>query len=314
MDNKLREMLGVPTKENVDYDRIYKFDGSIFDAKKQASVFNIYEHNRGSMDSERIKIHIADIAKAFKTENGCDMMPPILVDINTLIIVDGNCRFSAFCNCLSEGLKDLYIKVIFEDIKKEKIDERVIELNTTQQSWTTINFINNFAERDKGSFRKFRDFCMSHALLSSKNGSFNPRFAIASLGISSSQLKNPNLTITDEQFKFGELVLSFASEIKGILTKEFPGTGIRLEAMLSSLQMFINDNINEIERNSFMKELKDIVTRKKRQIAIPIGSDRKGDWTNFFNSVYVFYIKEKKNSNKMTKEEIEKAAKEPIYS
>jgi hypothetical protein len=52
--------------------------------------------------------------------------------------------------------------------------------------------------------------------------------------------------------------------------------------------MFISDNINEIERNSFMKELKDIVIRKRRQIAIPIGTDKKGDWANFFNSVYVF--------------------------
>ena len=299
MTNFHRYELGIPTKQSVDYDKIYVFKAS---EHKLSEMFTRYEYNRGSMDSERIKLHIAKIANALMSPGGCRAMLPIVVDINTLIIADGNCRFSAALDCIANGNNDIFIKVIFEDIPEGKLDERVIELNTTSQSWTTLNFIKNFALRGLGSYKEFLEYCYSNPMLIGKNGAINPRYAIASLGLYSEKLKDPNLVISKETFEFGRMVLRFASDIVEILQKEYRSCTIKLEGFLGSISYLLKEVDDEIDYEIFIAELKKTVSSRKREVAVPIGSEKKREWNNFFNSIYNYYSKTMRKKQKEGKE------------
>ena len=166
---------GVPTVDTVDYKHIYVYNS---DAINPRELFTPYLRNRGGRD-DAIEKHIQEIAKAILEKGSMDDIPPIFVDINTLVIGDGNCRFKALIRLLEQGMiGNLNLKVIYEDIPADRFDERVIEWNQGQKSWSLLDFIYNFSLRGNVNYTKFIDFCKSDDTLHKADGTINPTYRI----------------------------------------------------------------------------------------------------------------------------------------
>lgn len=93
----------VPTKENVDYDRIYYFT-------KDPGF------GRFPGDRDLDKGHVIDIQKGIETGKHKEkFIAPIRVDINTLNLEDGKHRYNAFLKAWKNGTK-AEMRVMFENM------------------------------------------------------------------------------------------------------------------------------------------------------------------------------------------------------
>lgn len=281
MDRKSKENFGVPSKETVNYTKIYVYETNVISPRE---LFEPYLKNRGGRE-DAIEKHVIEIKDAIIKDGHMDNIPPIIVDINTLQIVDGNCRFNALISILNDELmNNLKLKVIFEDVPEDKFDERVIKYNMGQKSWTTVDFIYNYKLRGFGSFDKLIKFCESEESLHTKDGKINPRYAAAALRISPNDLRKPSLKITDEDVNIGKKVVKEAAEIRLKFSTDLKSNGGGwYEPYLRAWAEFrIKLNVSF---KDYSKVLGNCVKNKKRDHPVPYGSNKKSDWISFFSCI-----------------------------
>lgn len=282
MNRNAKQSFGVPLKENVDYSKIYVFNTDTINPKE---LFFPYLKNRGGREDALTK-HVEEIKNAILKKGGMDEFPPIIIDINTLQIVDGNCRYNALMLILIEELlTNVNLRVIFEDVDEDKFDERVIQYNQGQKSWTTVDFIYNYKLRGFNSFDKLIKFCESDDSLHSKDGKINPRYAAAALKLSTSELKKSSMTISDADVEVGKKVVAEAAEIRKKFSEDAKANGGGwYEPYLRAWAEF-RDNLNEIEFKDYLKAVGNTVKTKKRDNPVPYGSNKKSMWFGFFSTV-----------------------------
>ena len=277
---------GVPTPETVDYDRIYAYDTSVINP---SILFEKYLMNRGGREDALSK-HVKEIRDAIIKEGGMDKFPPITVDINTLLIADGNCRFQALLDIVDDNLLDKPIKyrVIYEDIPKDEFDERVIELNQGQKSWTLLDFVYNYSLRGFDSYSKFINFCENDETLHTADGKINPRYASAVLGKNVNDLKKPTLTLTDKELEIGKVVAKEAKEVRLKFSKDLKANGGGwYEAYLRAWSEF-RELLPKDRFKDYLREVSISVQNRKREVKVPFGSNKKADWNAFFRTVKTY--------------------------
>lgn len=286
MKRVLKEHFDVPTKSTVDYSRIYTYDASVINPSE---LFEKYLRNRGGRE-DAISKHVREIRDAIVKSGNMDKFPPITVDINTLLIADGNCRFQALLDVIQEGLLDkpLRYRVIYEDIPEDKFDERVIELNQGQKSWTLLDFIYNYSLRGFDSYTKFITFCEEDETLHTRDGKINPRYASAVLGKTVNELKKPTLTLTDEEMELGKISAKEANEVRKRFSKDLKANGGGwYEAYLRAWTEF-RGMLSDTSFKDYLKEVGVTVNNRKTQVKVPYGSNKKADWNAFFRAVKTY--------------------------
>lgn len=190
----------IPTKENVDYLRIYCFTSD--------PNFNFFKANR-----DLIKKHIKDINKAIEDgEYKSKYIAPIRVDINSLKVLDGQHRYEAFKQAWENGSKEP-MKVIFEDLpedERKKLDV-VVDINSSTTNWSVNAYQKRLREEGNKHILNIEDFGMTHALCQKVNKKgevtgFYPRYVYAIvLGRNiTSEVKNGTVKVTDKDIEFGE--------------------------------------------------------------------------------------------------------------
>ena len=283
---------GVPSKETVDYDKIYRFNTSKFDVE---SIFKKYLINRGGEGVDRGLVkHIADLRKAIIGYGGdLSFLPPIIVDINTSVIVDGNCRFTAVIDLLNDGVYDeMDLRVIFEDINPEEFDKRVRELNEGQKGWTLNSFIYNFAAVGNDNYQKLIDFCKSDETLHKPDGTIIPRYGIAALNKRQSALKDGKLEISDIELATGSIIVREAKDIRAKICKNQKANGGGwYESYLQAWADFRNNEkggLGKISFKDYLREVSITVKNRKRDVQVPYGSNRKQEWNSFFRTVKTY--------------------------
>lgn len=294
MDYKERLALGVPTIENVDYDRIYRFSSNDYDLEQ---VFTPYLNNRGKSaersDTKGLEKHIDEIGAAILKNGGMEGFLPIIVDIKSLVIADGNCRWDAAISLLREGLlKSITIKVMFMDIPDEKFDDYVIILNTTPKSWTVNDYVYNYAGRNPdGAHAKLIKFCEAHdSLKKSNNGGITPRYAVGILNKPTSVLKSNKFELNDDELTTAECRLSEAESVRAALMKNKDvkaNGGGWFEAYLKAWAEFRVDH-PDVNMTKFVQEVKESIKNRKTKVAIPYGSNKKRDWITLFCAVLAY--------------------------
>lgn len=281
--NEERVGMGIPTVSSVRYDQIYSYDSSRVDIRR---LFVPYENNRGGM-LKQLEGHISGMVKSIG-EGNFDRFPPIIVDINTLTIVDGNCRDAAAIKALLSGIVDkLVLRVMYIDVKPDELDKVVIDYNTTSKAWTTVNFIYNFSKRGIESFTKLIDFCNDSEYLHDKNGKIKPRYAVAILNKPIDDLKDTSMALTDEELEDGKKALAEAVEIKNFIEKNDHDNGASwFEYFLRGWAEFRRDYLIEkgIEFTRYFETLK----RYSKETDIPIGSNKKKAWNGWFRNISSF--------------------------
>lgn len=276
----------VPLKGSVCYHEIYEFNLAkvpVFE------IFTRYLNNRGGREDAMEK-HVREIRDAIVNEGSMDEFQPINVDINTNQIIDGNCRFKALQYVVEEGLLDkekLTLRVIYYDVPEDKFDKRVIKLNTGQKQWSLIDFIYNYANRGYDGFKKLIDFCNRNETL--HDGSkINPRYGAAILKISSNGLKKTSLVITDEMIKEGEQAVYEANEIRKQFSVDLKANGGGwLEPYYRAWAEF-RTSLDGISFDDYLKEVKRTIQKRKRDVQVPYGSNKKANWNAFFRTVKTY--------------------------
>ena len=278
--NEERVGMGIPTVSSVRYDQIYSYDSSRVDIRK---LFVPYENNRGGM-LKQLEGHINGMVKSIG-EGNFDRFPPIIVDINTLTIVDGNCRDTAAIKALQSGIVEkLVLRVMYIDVKPDELDKVVIDYNTTSKAWTTANFIYNFSKRGIESFTKLIEFCNESEYLHDKNGKIKPRYAVAILNKPIDDLKDTSMSITDEELEDGRKALAEAVEIKNFIEKHDHDNGASwFEYFLRGWAEFRRDYLADkgVEFERYFDTLK----RHAKQSDIPVGSNKKVKWNGWFREL-----------------------------
>lgn len=209
----------VPNKEHVDYNKIYSYNSKELIEQN----FTFWKENR--------KINKAHLNKMFKfimndKFNG-KFFPPILVDINTLIIVDGQHRKSAFLNALKNG-KDVNLRVIYVDIPEEDLKDVILSINNGSRDWQLLDFIENISNKD--SMALINQFGENHTLTRKTNrkgeiiGHCNRyTWAILFGKNITKEVRNNNISITKKQLEKGEILYN---EIEKLYNALYPNVKI----------------------------------------------------------------------------------------
>jgi len=278
--NIKEEQFGVPRVDAVEFEKIYSYDSNVINPSE---LFYPYLLNRGGRD-DAIQKHVNEIADAIIQNGGMNKMPPIIVDINTLQIIDGNCRFKAMIKVLEKGVLDnIILRVIYENVSEEYFDKRVIELNQGQKPWGVLDFIYSYSLRNNENYTRLIDFCKSEDTLH-KNDTINPRYAAAALRKSINDLKNSKLELTDEEIEVGRQVIQEADEIRKKFSEDSKANGGGWYEAYLKAWAEIRPSLGDISFKDYLRAIKHQIDYNKRNNEVPYGSNKKPAWFSFFSN------------------------------
>ena len=191
----------IPTKNNVEYNKIYYYtDRNLVDK------FGFYKANRPLN-----KRHIKEIKEEF--DNGQyhgKYVAPIRVNINNLNIADGQHRKVAFVESVSD---EAYLKVIFEDFPIDEIAamDVVVNINSSTDNWGITAYANRLKADGNKAILNIEEFGKTHKLTQKVNRSgevvgYFPRYVYAIvLGRNATkEVKDGSITVTKKDLEFGE--------------------------------------------------------------------------------------------------------------
>ena len=196
----------VPTKETVDYNRIYIYN----DLDVVEKNFKMYEDNRCLYKNHINEIQ-ADIDKGpYKSK----FFSPIRVDINTMGVADGQHRIEAYKRAWQNGSSEP-MRVIFEDYPtsnngKDRMDI-ISRINGTNKNWGVNDHQHRLLAENNTSMVNIRDFGMNHRLCQKRNKKddvvdFYPRYAYAILlgRNATKDVKEGSIRVSKKDLQFGE--------------------------------------------------------------------------------------------------------------
>lgn len=284
MNRETKINFGVPTKDEVDYSKIYSYESNVINPNE---LFSRYLINRGGRE-DAIAKHVNEIKDVIVKNGSMDKFPPITVDINTLQIIDGNCRFMAMSDALNDDGLNLTLRVMYEDVSEEDFDKRVIELNQGQKSWGLLDFIYNYSLRGNQNYKRLIDFCESEYTLHKKDGTINPRYAGAALRKSVNDLKNSKLELSAEEVEIGKKVIEEAAEIRKKFSEDDKANGGGWYEPYLRAWAEVRDSLGDINFKDYLKAIKRQIDCNKRNNPVPYGSNKKPLWYSFFSNTLRF--------------------------
>ena len=152
-------------------------------------------------------------------------MMPIVVNINTNNILDGQHRHKSYIDLMEAGElpKDYLLGVMYVSVPEEFELEAIERINNNDKSWTLGDFVKRHSDDD--SYNKLIQFCLSHSLTCDNNG---PKIrygsAMATGKSCTNILKRGEFYATDADFERAEQVHDEMLQIIEALGKEKRGS------------------------------------------------------------------------------------------
>lgn len=195
----------VPSKEDVDYDVTYYFTNP----NRFEDVFKFFKGNRAKIDMK----HVADIKNAYLDPVYCKFVDSIRVDINTMVVTDGQHRLKGWLEAYKINPNIPPLRVRFEDYPEEELMNIVIAINNGTKPWGIKDFSNYLETIGDISTVNAREFGESHRLLTKYNKKgevvgYYPRYVYAVLlgKNATKDVKNGTFEIDENDLKFGEKI------------------------------------------------------------------------------------------------------------
>ena len=273
----------IPTKDNVDYDKVYYYS-----CKDATKAFKFLDFNRKVYDR-----NVRKIVKQINDESyGARFIPAIIVDINTMSIIDGQNRYVAFCQAWNSGREEL-LRVIYADVPKEYIDQ-LIKLLQEGKKWNNEDYFHRAISNGNQACQEIEDWCYRHSELCMDKSGPNRSYAMAVIygRRVDKEVKDLSLTITKNQLDYSEKIYSEvhdmfkaigyrrAAFLEGMAQSWF---GIRKDSK-AAINFFIDDMGMDFICNNIYEELKNYQPTTK-----------KSDWDHKFgaiiNNLYAKYRK-----------------------
>lgn len=217
----------------------------------KAKTFKLNKKNRPCNKS-----HVARVKKEML--DCLAIMPPIVVNVVTNNIVDGQHRHKAYVELMESGElpEDSLLGVKYVSIPEENELEAIKRANNNSKSWTLENFVDS--NSGKESYDKLIDWCKTHTLTCEK-GVAKVRYGSAIIkGKGCTQiLKNDTFTASDEEFQRAEDVHNEMIQIIEALGKEKKGSF--LESLATTWITFRDRH----DFSTWIKELNSVSTYQK---------------------------------------------------
>ena len=273
---------GVPTKENVDYNRIYEYDVTKLPITE---LFFPYEENRGGMDTKAIKYHVNELSKLA-------IILPILVDIRSYRIMDGNCRFKAFLRKLERMVAaqesgELILRVMFYDADPSRFNDIVLEINNSQKSWSASDCVKNLILVGSVAHKRLEEFCKEVPGLSDMRG---PKFAYAcaALGFGEQAASKSGFEIEEDNLLLAKRCALEMWEQRSYLPPVYQSTsGVWYGRMMYGWRVF-RDSVPDLDVKVYNEFLKACID--DGSIELPADIQKRSEWRKFYPAVYLRMI------------------------
>lgn len=250
------------------------------------------------MDGNRTinNIHVKNIKEGLR--NSLDLFPPITVNSNTLNIIDGQHRVTAFLELVNSGElpTTATLDVKYVNISPEDERECAVNANTCSKNWQLVDYINSFSITNE-NYRILLDWCQKHPLCypnvsktqKEKNNSkrdYRFRFASAILKQKScaTELKNGTLVITEDDLINASTLYAEIETILNLLPSK-PSALEYVAIKWCSVRNFQ-------EWNTWIKYIKKMKDTKKF-MELPRNNAR--DWEVIFNQILAEIYKKEDN-------------------
>ena len=239
---------------------------------RESLRFGFNQQNRAINHS-----HLAKIQK--QCMESFDIMPPIIVNMLTGNLIDGQHRTKAYQLLVENGQlpKETKLKVMFVEIPIEEEKEAIINANCNVKTWTLDDYISSYAKAGIESYVALDEWCKAHSL-SCDNGKSKFRYgaAIITGKRSASELKAGNFNFTDDQLEKADNVHAEMVEIVDMFG--IKGKGPWLESLATSWTAVR-------EQHDFRTWMRELKAKKRRFMNAP--KDNSGDWDNIFAQVHL---------------------------
>ena len=236
----------IPTKDNVEYDRIYYYTD-----KSLVKRFGGYTANRPLK-----KHHIKEITEEFDNGNyHGKYIAPIRVNVNNYKVVDGQHRTAAFLGSTSDNS---VLKVIYEDlpIDESAAMEIVIDINSSTDNWGIRAYENRLKVEGNKSIINIEEFGKTHKLTQKVNKcgeviGYYPRYVYAIL-----LGKNVTKDVKDGTIKVNKKDLEFGNKIYEELEKIVDSLGYEVNSWFESFAYaWYNIRFNDKANSAIIDEL-----------------------------------------------------------
>lgn len=294
----------LPNVGNYNKRLVYEFNSGLYDLNK---IFHRFLANRVHKAD-----HIKNMEKAILEAQSMEYFPPIEVDINTFIIIDGNGRFEALMNLIKSGrLDNVTLLVLFKDIQKDELIKYIIDRNTTSISWKGTDYVRSFAKSNErmGSpyinfktdgYKKLVEFCESVDFLHTNNKNaegeieIKPRYGCRVLNAKNSDVIKGTLEISDEQIKKGYVTASQISKINYAMHSSISSKdghvvvktgGGWFESFIAAFVDLKKDFGDDDKFNDYIYAMSKYIGKKSNRGEIPFSSTNKKDWLIYLRAV-----------------------------
>lgn len=230
----------IPTKENVDYGMIYMFNDP--DVIKS---FNFYGENRKIR-----KDNVKSLKRAMLNNDGYGMqfIPPIVVDINTMWIIDGQNRYVAFKEALASGVNG-YLRVIFADVPLEYVST-LVKVYQDGKAWCAKDYFHRAKMHGVTACDAIEKWCMEHPELCMEKMECNRSYAMGFIygRRVEKEVKDFSLTVTEEQLKYADKIYE---EVLGMIN----AIGYKKHAYVETMAQAWFNIRKDSDENSLIDEM-----------------------------------------------------------
>ena len=230
-------------------------------------------HQRNRLIDKR---HLEEIKKQVLKSLG--VMPPIVVNVITGVIIDGQHRYEAYKQLIEAGLlpADTKLQVMFVSISPEEELETIINSQIHARKWSPWDYIRSYVEAGNDSYIILDAWCKTHAVCM-EGEKTKPRYAAAMMKGRNCQteLTNGSFTVTNEEVENAENIYNEIITICDILN--IGTTGTWFEAMIISWYRNRKLHTFDVWRNMIKK-------RKERLISYP--KQKVKDWEAIFSQLH----------------------------
>lgn len=160
--------------------------------------------------------HVAKIKEAMKRG---EIVPPIIIDKLTKLIIDGQHRFMAACELWREGNSYIlsYLEFEFENPLLS-----AIRYNSNSKKWSTADYVKAYIVDGRESYDILRKFCQSHEHF---RGGFQYKAAAQLITgqACGDAIQRGTLQITEEQAKVADIAYNQLAQMAAAIGKERGG-------------------------------------------------------------------------------------------
>lgn len=163
--------------------------------------------------------HVAKIKGAMKRG---EIVPPIIIDKLTKLIIDGQHRFMAACELWREGNSYIlsYLEFEFENPLLS-----AIQYNANSKKWSTADYVKAYIVDGRESYDILRKFCQSHEHFRGGRSGFQYKAAAQLITgqACGDEIQRGTLQITEEQAKIADIAYNQLAQMAAAIGKERGG-------------------------------------------------------------------------------------------